>query len=67
MKALRTKDHLYVEYKTGERELYDLEEDPHELRNLYARATPDLKRRLEGQLDALRKCAAEECRVAEEG
>jgi arylsulfatase A-like enzyme len=66
MKALRTEEHLYVEYKTGERELYDLEEDPYELRNLYAMAPPDLKRRLEGQLDALRQCAAEECRVAED-
>jgi arylsulfatase A-like enzyme len=66
MKAIRTEDHLYVEYKTGERELYDLEEDPYERRNLYATASPDLKRRLEGQLDALRKCAAEECRAAEE-
>jgi hypothetical protein len=54
-----------VEYKTGERELYDLEEDPHELRNLYATASPDLKRRLEGQLDALRQCSAESCRAAE--
>jgi N-acetylglucosamine-6-sulfatase len=66
MKALRTEEHLYVEYKTGERELYDLEEDPYELRSLYATASPDLKRRLEAQLDALRRCAAEECRTAEE-
>ena len=66
MKALRTEEHLYVEYETGERELYDLEEDPYELRNLYATAPPDLKRRLEGQLDALRQCAARDCRVAEE-
>jgi N-acetylglucosamine-6-sulfatase len=66
MKALRTEEHLYVEYKTGERELYALEEDPYELRNLYATAPPDLKRRLEGQLDALRQCAEENCRAAEE-
>jgi N-acetylglucosamine-6-sulfatase len=66
MKALRTEEHLYVEYKTGERELYDLEEDPYELRSLYATASPDLKQRLEAQLDALRQCAAEECRTAEE-
>jgi arylsulfatase A-like enzyme len=66
MKALRTEEHLYVEYKTGERELYDIEEDPYELRNLYATAPPDLKRRLEGQLDARRQCAAEDCRAAED-
>jgi len=67
MKALRTERHLYVEYKTGERELYDLEEDPYELRNLYATAPADLKRQLEEQLDALRQCAAEECLTAEGG
>ena len=67
MKALRTNNYLYVEYKTGEHELYDLEEDPYELRNLYATAPADLKRRLEEQLDALRKCSAEECRAAEDG
>jgi N-acetylglucosamine-6-sulfatase len=67
MKALRTNNYLYVEYKTGEHELYDLEEDPYELRNLYETAPADLKRRLEEQLDALRQCSAEECRAAEDG
>lgn len=67
MKAMRTEDHLYVEYKTGERELYDLRKDPYELRNVYATAPPDLKQRLKEQLDALRQCSAEECRVAEGG
>jgi arylsulfatase A-like enzyme len=67
MKAVRTEEHLYVEYKTGERELYNLEEDPYELDNIYSGASPDLKRRLEGQLEALRQCAAEECRLAEGG
>jgi N-acetylglucosamine-6-sulfatase len=66
MKALRTEDYLYVEYKAGERELYDLEKDPHQLRNLYAAAKSDLKQRLERQLDALRQCSAEGCRAAED-
>lgn len=30
-KAVRTTDHLWVEYADGERELYDLEDDPYEL------------------------------------
>jgi N-acetylglucosamine-6-sulfatase len=42
LKALRTKDHLIVEYKTGEHELYDLEKDPHQLDNIYDEASPDL-------------------------
>jgi N-acetylglucosamine-6-sulfatase len=67
MKALRTNNHLYVEYKTGERELYDLRTDPYELRNVYKAAPSDLKKRLESQLSTLRKCASEECRAAEGG
>ena len=67
MKALRTEDYLYVEYKTGEHELYDLRKDPYEMRNRYEMASPDLKKRLEAQLDALRKCTADECRAAEGG
>ena len=67
MKALRTEDYLYVEYKTDEHELYDLREDPYELHNVYETASPDLRRRLEAQLDSLRKCSAEECLAGEGG
>jgi arylsulfatase A-like enzyme len=67
MKALRTRDHLYVEYETGERELYDLKADPYQLRNVYESAPSDLKKRLESQLGTLGKCASEECRIAEGG
>ena len=65
LKALRTNNYLYVEYKTGEHELYDLRKDPHELHNEYATAPPGLTQRLEEQLEALRQCSAEECRAAE--
>ena len=64
LKALRTKNYLYVDYKTGEHELYDLRKDPHELHNMYATAPPEITQRLEAQLDALRQCSAEECRAA---
>jgi arylsulfatase A-like enzyme len=67
MKALRTEGYLYVEYKTGEHELYDLEDDPYELHNEYRAAPADLKKRLAAQLDSLRKCVAAECRAAEGG
>jgi len=66
LKALRTKDRIFVEYKTGEHELYDLRRDPYELDNEYSAASPELKRRLEAQLDALRQCSGEECRDAED-
>jgi len=67
MKALRTSNYLYVEYKTGEHELYDLRKDPYELHNEYTTAPKDLKQRLEAQLDALRQCSAAECRASEGG
>jgi N-acetylglucosamine-6-sulfatase len=66
LKALRTKNYLYVDYKGKEKELYDLREDPYELKNIYAEAPQELRRRLEGQLDALRQCSAAQCRAAED-
>jgi len=65
LKALRTKDHVFVEYKTGEHELYDLKEDPHQLDNIYDSAPEDLIERLNAQLDALRQCETDDCRSAE--
>jgi N-acetylglucosamine-6-sulfatase len=67
LKALRTNNYLYVDYKTGEHELYDLRKDPYELNNMYATAPPKITQRLEAQLDALRQCSAAECRAAESG
>ena len=54
-----------MEYETGENELYDLTEDPYQLDNTYEDAGLDYLWRYEGWLDALRDCAAEECRTAE--
>ena len=65
--AVRTGDRLYVEYATGERELYGLREDPHQLDNLYGTADTELLRGLEERLAALRDCSGSECREAEEG
>ena len=56
-----------VEYEGGERELYDLSEDPYELDNVYERAGLDLIRRAEEWLEALRGCAGATCRTAEDG
>jgi arylsulfatase A-like enzyme len=65
--AIRTQRYLYVEYDTGERELYDLERDPYQLRNTYEGADPDLLRRLQERLGALRACAGADCRAVEGG
>jgi len=67
LEALRTGETLYVEYGTGERELYDLEEDPFQLDNRYETADPDLVQRAERRLEALRGCAGATCRAAEDG
>jgi len=67
LKALRTERYLYVDYKTGEHELYDLRRDPYQLNNFYETAPPELVERLEAQLDTLRQCSGAECRAAEEG
>jgi N-acetylglucosamine-6-sulfatase len=62
--AIRTYRYVYAEYTTGERELYDLERDPHQLQSLhddpgYAPVRADLARRLQ----ALRVCEGEGCRT----
>jgi N-acetylglucosamine-6-sulfatase len=63
--GLRTRRYKYVEYTDGERELYDLERDPHELENLAARSDPALLARLAAVLARLRTCAGASCRAAD--
>lgn len=63
--AIRTGEHTWVEYANGERELYDMRRDPHQLQNLAANADPALVRHLSAWLKALAKCAGAQCRAAE--
>ncbi len=52
--ATRTSRYLYVEYGTGARELYDLSQDPYELRNLVHHATYErVANRLEARAEQL--------------
>jgi hypothetical protein len=60
--GLRTYRYQYVEHESGERELYDLKHDPHQLQSLhddarYADVRGILRRRLARQRD----CLGEEC------
>ncbi len=64
-KALRSVDQLYVEWDSGERELYDLRKDPHELDNLASAAPPTLLDALHDRLVTLTHCKGESCRRAE--
>jgi N-acetylglucosamine-6-sulfatase len=65
--GIRTSDgRKYIEYGDGFKEYYDLNADPNELRNLvyYGEVPPtDLRTRLQ----ALKGCAGDTCRTAEDG
>jgi N-acetylglucosamine-6-sulfatase len=62
--ALRTYRYVYVEYATGERELYDLQRDPDELDSVHDDpAYAPVRSALAQRLSALRVCAGEGCRT----
>jgi N-acetylglucosamine-6-sulfatase len=66
--AVRTAQYNYVEYETGERELYDLNADPTELTSLHASAAhSEVISNLKARLDALKSCSGQTCRTAEGG
>ena len=61
--ALRNERYLYVEYDTGERELYDMRRDPAQLESLDADpAHAAVQARLARRLAALQVCAGASCR-----
>jgi N-acetylglucosamine-6-sulfatase len=59
--GVRREDDTYVEYANGEREYYDLAEDPHQLEN----RPEDAPRGISEDLDALEGCSGDACRRAE--
>jgi N-acetylglucosamine-6-sulfatase len=65
--ALRTRDYLYVEYTSGERELYDVRADPYQLESLHATADAAVAGQLARWLGTLRTCVGASCRAAESG
>jgi N-acetylglucosamine-6-sulfatase len=60
--ALRTQERVYIEYATGERELYDLDADPFQLDNRYGGASAEVVAPLAARLASLRACAGRSCR-----
>jgi N-acetylglucosamine-6-sulfatase len=64
--ALVTRSFVYIEWGTGDRELYDLREDPYETRNVYSRADTAIVESLEDRLAALEMCSGKGCRDAED-
>lgn len=63
--AVRTKNHLLVDYTVQRDELYDLSRDPYQLDNYITTAPSNLKRDLRKKLIALRDCAGASCKRAE--
>jgi N-acetylglucosamine-6-sulfatase len=63
--AVRTKDSLYVERDTGERELYDLAADPYQLTNIEPEADRQAIYELHMRLEGLRGASGEDLRSAE--
>jgi len=61
--AIRTRDYLYVEYVTGDREYYDLRRDPDELHNVVGRLSPGRLAALHNYLTSLSGCRGATCRV----
>jgi N-acetylglucosamine-6-sulfatase len=61
--AVHTQRYVWVEYDTGELELYDLRADPNQLRSVHADADyAGVRQRLVTRLAALRTCAGASCR-----
>jgi arylsulfatase A-like enzyme len=64
--GIRTPDMVYVEYGSGERELYDLLADPFQLDNQIRGADPAYVAIMAERLAALASCAGEQCRRLED-
>jgi N-acetylglucosamine-6-sulfatase len=62
-RAVRTRRWLYVRYRGGERELYDLRRDPDQLQSLHADPRPRrVRRKLGHLLRRLARCKGAACR-----
>jgi len=61
--GVRTKDTNYIEYVDGEREIYDLVKDPHELDDLGAKADEAVSEQLRAWTHALAGCHGHWMRV----
>jgi N-acetylglucosamine-6-sulfatase len=64
--SLITNRYTYVEYKTGERELYDRQQDPYQLSSIHGTASPALLDSLHSRLALLKACAGQSCRTRED-
>lgn len=62
--AIHTERYVWVEHNTGEFELYDMQNDPHQLSSQHDDPSYSaVRQRLGERLAALRDCAGETCRI----
>jgi N-acetylglucosamine-6-sulfatase len=64
-RAVRSSRYLFAQYQSGEREFYDLTNDPDQLYNIVGKVDPILIKRYSLWLDQLRICKGSDCRNAE--
>ena len=64
--AIRTAQKVYVEYGDGDRELYNLQEDPYQVANRAGHADPLSVELLSSRLAELLNCAGANCREIED-
>jgi arylsulfatase A-like enzyme len=64
-RAVRTKNYLFVRHGNREKELYNFDRDPYQLRSRDEEAPRSLKERLAWRLSALDDCRGAGCRQAE--
>jgi N-acetylglucosamine-6-sulfatase len=62
---LRTREVSYIEWETGEQELYRLGLDPYQLENVATSASDEELSALHDHLEALKSCAGAACRSTE--
>ncbi|MEM7349429.1 MAG: sulfatase-like hydrolase/transferase [Acidobacteriota bacterium] len=62
--AVRTLGHMYIEYETGERELYDLVNDPYQMESQHDSAPATVLEALQKPLNALKDCSGADCAAA---
>ncbi len=65
VEGLRTPEWAYMEYGSGERELYNVLDDPYQLDNVIETADPALKAALAARLGKLARCTGAACRDLE--
>jgi N-acetylglucosamine-6-sulfatase len=62
--GVRAERYAYYEYESGVRELYDLQEDPYQLKSIHQSADPALLSYLRARLEELEDCTGRRCRTA---